>query len=96
MDVLVSLFNSHLQFYQSTVLQFHQSSSKNPVKKYGFSLENKGFLSLTVKYAGQTYDVTQGANTVAFDFWNSTTFKPTKTDASFTQSVGGVVLISKP
>ncbi|KAF9999068.1 hypothetical protein BGZ65_005516 [Modicella reniformis] len=69
---------------------------RNPVKKYGFSLENKSFLSLTVQYAGQTYDVTKGSNTIAFDFWNTTTFVPKRTDASYTQSVGGVVLISQP
>ncbi|KAF9366194.1 hypothetical protein BGX34_005334 [Mortierella sp. NVP85] len=69
---------------------------RNAVKKYAFSLENKSFLGLTVKYAGQTYDVTKGANTVAFDFWNSNTFTPSKTDAPNSQNVGNVVLISQP
>lgn len=69
---------------------------RNAVKKYAFSLENKGFLGLTVKYAGQAYDVTKGANTVAFDFWNANTFTPSKTDAPNSQNVGNVVLISQP
>ncbi|KAF9366195.1 hypothetical protein BGX34_005335 [Mortierella sp. NVP85] len=69
---------------------------RNEVKKYGFSLANKGFISLTVSYAGKTYNVTDEANGVAFDFWNTNTFKPTKTDAPNSQSVGGVILISEP
>ncbi|KAF9898962.1 hypothetical protein EC991_009878, partial [Linnemannia zychae] len=64
------------------------------IKKYAFSLENKSFESVRVEYAGNSYDLTKGANTIAFDFWNATTFKPTKTNAAYTQNVGGVVLIS--
>lgn len=69
---------------------------RNDVKKYGFSLHNNGFTNITVHWAGKTYDLTQGANTTAIDFWNAKTFTPSKTDATFTQDVGGVVLISSP
>ncbi|KAG0223998.1 hypothetical protein BGW42_006879 [Actinomortierella wolfii] len=70
----------------------------NQVKKYAFTLENKSFLSLVVKYNGQQIDFTDTskANHLAIDFWNNTTFKPQKVDAPYTQHVGGVVLISQP
>ncbi|KAF9162231.1 hypothetical protein DFQ26_003734 [Actinomortierella ambigua] len=71
---------------------------RNAVKKYAFTLENKGFLSLTVKYDGKTIDYTgkDKSNHLVIDFWNNETYKPTKTDAPYTQNVGGVVLISQP
>ncbi|KAG0035963.1 hypothetical protein BGZ82_004884 [Podila clonocystis] len=69
---------------------------KLDVKKYGFSLENKGFLSLQVDYAGTTYNLTTGANATVFDFWNQKTYAPTKTDSSPDQHLGGLVLLSQP
>ncbi|KAF9161830.1 hypothetical protein DFQ27_004324 [Actinomortierella ambigua] len=71
---------------------------RNGVKKYGFTLENKGFVSLTVKHKGKIIDYTgkDKANHLVIDFWNDDMYKPTKTDAPYTQNVGGVVLISQP
>ncbi|KAG0201881.1 hypothetical protein BGX28_005418 [Mortierella sp. GBA30] len=68
---------------------------RNIVKKYGFSLENKGFKNLFVSYGDNTYDLTKGANTVGFDFWNTKIFTPSKVDASYTQAVGGVVYVER-
>lgn len=69
---------------------------RTEVKKYAFSVENKGFLSLQVDYNGQTHNVTTGANTIVFDFWNRTTYVPAKTESSPDQHLGGVVLLSQP
>ncbi|KAF9975739.1 hypothetical protein BGZ73_000489, partial [Actinomortierella ambigua] len=70
----------------------------NAVKKYGFTLENKGFQSLVVKYEGKTIDFTnkEKAHHLVIDFWNKDTYKPSKVDAPNAKNVGGVVLISQP
>ncbi|KFH74081.1 hypothetical protein MVEG_01294, partial [Podila verticillata NRRL 6337] len=74
--------------------------SVNPIRtdvsKYAFSVENKGFLSLQVDYEGNTHNLTIGANTIVFDFWNRKTYVPSKTDSSPDQHLGGVVLLSQP
>ncbi|KAF9975565.1 hypothetical protein BGZ73_000777 [Actinomortierella ambigua] len=71
---------------------------RNAVKKYAFTLENNGFLSLVVKYNGKVIDFTNKdkANHLVIDFWNKDTYKPSKIDAPPSQNVGGVVLISQP
>ncbi|KAG0327257.1 hypothetical protein BG004_002799 [Podila humilis] len=79
---------------QTGLYTFSVGMVRGTVSKYAFSLENKGFVSLQVKHAGTTTDVTAGANTIAFDFWNANTYKPTNTKAPYTQHVGNVVWIS--
>src|ERR1700744_4277420 len=49
---------------------------RTDVSKYAFSVENKGFLSLQVDYEGNTHNLTTGANTIVFDFWNRKTHVP--------------------
>ncbi|KAG0282511.1 hypothetical protein BGZ97_008955 [Linnemannia gamsii] len=74
--------------------------SVNPIRtgisKYAFSVENKGFLSLEVDFEGNNHDLTAGANTIVFDFWNRKTYTPSKTDAPQDQHLGGVALLSQP
>ncbi|KAG0367778.1 MAG: hypothetical protein J3R72DRAFT_472478 [Linnemannia gamsii] len=65
------------------------------LQKYAFSIENKGFLMVQVNWNGQTENLTSGANTIAFDLWNSTSYKPTKTDAPPGQHVGGITLLEQ-
>lgn len=66
------------------------------LQKYAFSIENKGFLMVQVNWDGQSYNLTTGANTIAFDLWNSKSFTPTKTTAPPAQHVGGVTLLEQP
>ncbi|KAF9536668.1 hypothetical protein EC957_010167 [Mortierella hygrophila] len=66
------------------------------LQKYSFSIENKGFLMAQVNWDGQTQNLTSGANTIAFDLWNSKSFTPSKTDAPPAQHVGGVTLLEQP
>ncbi|CAO3565846.1 unnamed protein product [Mortierella alpina] len=66
------------------------------LQKYAFSLKNNGFLVLQVNWKGQTHNLTAGANTIAFDLWNSASFVPTNTAAPPAQHVGGVTLLEQP
>ncbi|KAF9903082.1 hypothetical protein EC991_004256 [Linnemannia zychae] len=66
------------------------------LSKYGFSLENKGFMNVDVDYGGTTYNLTSGANTKGFNLWDQKTFVPSNTSCGADQHVGGVVLLSQP
>ncbi|KAF9273694.1 hypothetical protein BGZ68_001284 [Mortierella alpina] len=66
------------------------------VQKYAFSIENKGFLSVQVHWDGQAHNLTSGANTIAFDLWNTRSFTPSNTAASPAQHVGGITLLEQP
>src|SRR5688572_11675259 len=74
-----------IQTASDDVFVYSVSFFRNAVKKYGFSLQNKGFKKLYVSYADKTYDLTDGANTTAFDFWSTKAFTPSNTKASYTQ-----------
>ncbi|KAG0282797.1 hypothetical protein BGZ97_008822 [Linnemannia gamsii] len=69
---------------------------RNPVKKYGFTLKNEGFLSLIVRWKDQEFDFTSKPNHTVIDFWNDDSYAPSKLDASNTQSVGNVYLLQQP
>ncbi|KAG0280491.1 hypothetical protein BGZ95_009894 [Linnemannia exigua] len=66
------------------------------LQKYCFSIKNQGFLMVQVNWDGQAHNLTTGANTLAFDLWNSQSFTPSKTDAPPSQHVGGVTLLEQP
>ncbi|KAF9373989.1 hypothetical protein CPB97_000203 [Podila verticillata] len=65
-------------------------------ERYSFSVANKTFLSMDVKWAGLNYSLTTGSNTIAFDFLNGTTFTPAAASAPPQFTAGNLVLIQQP
>ncbi|KAK3841193.1 MAG: hypothetical protein J3R72DRAFT_422169 [Linnemannia gamsii] len=77
-------------------LAMHLLYKVEQTERYCFSVENKGFLSLEVKWAGNVYPLTTGANTIAFDFLTGTTFTPAAASTPPQFTAGNLVLIQQP
>ncbi|KAG9062137.1 hypothetical protein KI688_006469 [Linnemannia hyalina] len=77
-------------------LAMHLLYKLEQTERYAFSVENKGFLSVDVKWAGTTYNLTAGSNTIAFDFLKGTTFTPAAASTPPQFTAGNLVLIQQP
>ncbi|KAF8924668.1 hypothetical protein BGZ52_007899, partial [Haplosporangium bisporale] len=77
-------------------LAMHLLYKLEQTERHAFSVANKGFLSVDVKWAGTTYNLTTGSNIIAFDFLKGTNFTPAAASALPQFTAGNLVLIQQP
>ncbi|KAF9982513.1 hypothetical protein BGZ75_006101 [Mortierella antarctica] len=96
----VAVDQEHIKTVQTGQYVFsvamHLTYKLEQTERYAFSVENKGLLGVEVKWAGTTYNVTTGANTIAFDFLKGNTFTPAAASAPPQFTAGNLVLIQQP